>query len=233
MADEYEADAAAGGQLAHEIQHLRLDRNVETGERLVRHDHPGFQHHRAGNRDPLLLAARKLVRIAWEILLRRIETDGSEMTGKEGAQLGRLSKLVATSYVGERLLHAHTRIERRRRVLKDRLDVAPVSAPLLAIQVSQRNTSIEHDAVGRLLETQHKPGERALARPRLADDSKRLALVDVEIDPVDRVHNATAPTGRDLAQIATRELAALQNWFAHGAAFDPTDAAWRRWRVLS
>src|SRR5208282_4668568 len=111
---------------------------------------PAALHYRAGNRDPLLLPARKLVRIAWQILLRRIETDGSEMTGKEGAQLGRFGKLVATSYVGERLLHAHARIERSRRVLKDRLNVAAVSAPLQAIQVSQRNASIEHDAVGRL-----------------------------------------------------------------------------------
>src|SRR5690348_7164223 len=101
MADEYEADVSAPPQLAHETQHLRLDGNIEAGERLVRYDHAWLQHHRAGNRDSLLLSTRKLVRIACEIQLRRLEADGCEMTAQEGAQLGRCSKTVTMSYVSE------------------------------------------------------------------------------------------------------------------------------------
>ena len=55
--------------LAHvrqQVEHLRLDRDVERGHRLVRDQHVGLQGERAGDADALALAARELVRVAPE-----------------------------------------------------------------------------------------------------------------------------------------------------------------------
>ena len=44
--------------------HLHPDLGVEIGQRLVEQQDVGVQHQRAGQRHPLLLAARELARIA-------------------------------------------------------------------------------------------------------------------------------------------------------------------------
>ena len=51
-------------QLLEQVDDLRLDRDVERGDRLVRDDEVGVERERAGEPDPLALAAGELVRIA-------------------------------------------------------------------------------------------------------------------------------------------------------------------------
>ena len=46
------------------MQHLRLDRDVERGDRLVGDDQLGLDRERAGDADALALAAGELVRVA-------------------------------------------------------------------------------------------------------------------------------------------------------------------------
>jgi hypothetical protein len=47
-----------------QIDDLRLDRDVERGDRLVADDDIGLHGERAGDRDALALATRELVRVA-------------------------------------------------------------------------------------------------------------------------------------------------------------------------
>ena len=51
-------------QLDEQVEHLRLDRDVERGDGLVGDDELRLQHERAGEPDALPLAAAELVRIA-------------------------------------------------------------------------------------------------------------------------------------------------------------------------
>ena len=51
-------------QLDEQVQHLRLDRDVERRDRLVGDDELRLQHERAREPDPLPLAAAELVRVA-------------------------------------------------------------------------------------------------------------------------------------------------------------------------
>ena len=64
VGDVHERDA----DLAVQLLQLELERTpqlgVERAERLVEQQHPGSQHQRTGQRDPLLLTARQLVRLA-------------------------------------------------------------------------------------------------------------------------------------------------------------------------
>ena len=63
--------SAARRQLGHELEDLRLHRHVERRRRLVEHDDGGVHRQRAGDGDPLGLAAGQLVRPPAEDRRRR------------------------------------------------------------------------------------------------------------------------------------------------------------------
>ncbi len=63
VADEEVGEAELVLQVAHQIEDLRLHRDVERRGRLVADDELGFRGQRARDRDPLPLAAGELVRI--------------------------------------------------------------------------------------------------------------------------------------------------------------------------
>ena len=64
VADEEEA--APPAKFCKQQQHLRLDRDVERRDRLVRHDQLGLDRERAGDADAQALSAAELVREAAE-----------------------------------------------------------------------------------------------------------------------------------------------------------------------
>src|SRR5205085_4750532 len=70
--DEYVGQAQLVLKLVEQVDHLRLDRDVERGDRLVEQDQLGVDGERSGYSDPLALAAGELVREAVEML--RAET---------------------------------------------------------------------------------------------------------------------------------------------------------------
>jgi hypothetical protein len=59
-------------KIGQQVEHLRLHRDVERGNRLVAHDEGGLDRKSAGDADPLPLAARELVRVAPRVA--RVET---------------------------------------------------------------------------------------------------------------------------------------------------------------
>ena len=61
-------EAEVALQVGKQVQHLRLDRDVERRDRLVGHDQRRIQHQRPRNRDALALAAGEHVRIADVVL---------------------------------------------------------------------------------------------------------------------------------------------------------------------
>src|SRR5215470_14531393 len=61
MRDEEIGEAEASAQIHEEIQHLRLDRHVEGGHRLVSYDEARLEGQGRGNADALTLTARQLV----------------------------------------------------------------------------------------------------------------------------------------------------------------------------
>ena len=63
VGDQHHARAGVGLQLAHQVEDLRLDRDVERGRRLVGDEQLGLGGQRHGDHHPLRLAARELVRV--------------------------------------------------------------------------------------------------------------------------------------------------------------------------
>ena len=70
--------------LAQELQHLRLDRHVERGGRLVGDQQLRLERQAHGDHRPLLHAARELVRIFARALLRLAQMDAREQLDRAG-----------------------------------------------------------------------------------------------------------------------------------------------------
>ena len=70
VGDEQVGQAELALQVLQQVDDLRLDRDVERGDRLVADDQLGLDRERAGDADALALAAGELVRIALRVLGR-------------------------------------------------------------------------------------------------------------------------------------------------------------------
>ncbi|MPL92315.1 hypothetical protein SDC9_38413 [bioreactor metagenome] len=168
---------ALGVQIEQQRDQLGRAFGVERAGRLVGQDHLAAVDQRTRHRDPLLLAARKLVRPVIE--------PGAK--AKLGQQLGR-----PRAPAGPAL----ARIDRRHLDIADRIEIAEQlialedEAEMLAPQPGER-VGVEHAdilagkavAAGtRPVETAQNVHQRRLARARGADDRDELARPDIEID---------------------------------------------------
>ena len=97
--DQEQAEREPARQVDEEVRDLRLRRRVERGERLVEHEHGGICRERAGDRDPLALAAAELVRIARGGARR--QADELEQLGDAGAAIPRRDAAEHSERVGE------------------------------------------------------------------------------------------------------------------------------------
>jgi len=81
VGDEQVGEPLLALQIHHQVDDLRLDRHVERGNGLVGDDQLGIERQRAGNRNPLALAALEFVREA--LHLRGAQADLLEQRGYE------------------------------------------------------------------------------------------------------------------------------------------------------
>ena len=129
------------------IDDLRLDRNVERRDGLIRHNQFWFDRQRARNRDALALAAGKFVRIFFH--RARQQTNFGHERRDTRTQFGARDFFVGEDRFRERIENSHPRVERCVGILKDHLKIracASQFARFKAIQVS----TLENDvAVGR------------------------------------------------------------------------------------
>ena len=194
--DEEVGEVEVALQLLHQVDDLRLDRDVERGDRLVADEEVGVERERAGEADALALAAGELVRVA-----RR-------GVGREPDHLQQLAhllaELLAAAPVHAQRLADHppdrvARVQRGVRVLEDHLHPLP-QRPQLALAHVRDVGAVEEDrAAGGLVQAQQRPADRRLAAARLADEPERLAALDRQRDAVDRLHVADVPVHDDPA----------------------------------
>ena len=83
-------------QVGHEIQHLRLHRDIERGHGLVGDHQRRLQHQRARNRDALALPAGEHVRIARVVLGAQADLREHRARALARASASRASVLIAS-----------------------------------------------------------------------------------------------------------------------------------------
>src|SRR5262249_27626178 len=116
VTDEQDRGPMASTQLAHEVEHRGLDRDVEARRGLV-HDQErrtGDERHR--DDDALLLTAGKLMRIALHHPGRIRQLDLAEHRDRAIASRTRAGTLVGHRHFHELAADRHHRIEARHRI---------------------------------------------------------------------------------------------------------------------
>ncbi len=184
--DEHVGERALQLQLEQEIEHLGLHGLVERGDRLVEHQQLGIEHQRARDVDALALAAAQLVRVPATVETR-VEPDAPQQRAGALAGLGARAT-VHEQAEGHRILDGQARVERRVGILEDQLHVA-------AQALHARRPGGPHILAGedqgpriRLDQSENQPGQCRFPAAGLADDTQRLARIDVERHVVDRAH---------------------------------------------
>ena len=174
-------------QIFKEIDDLRLDRDVERGDRLVADDERRLHRERARDADALALPARELVRIALghvieEPYLRQ------ELGHLCACRLAVRHQAIDQHGLGDDLAHGHARVERAVGILEDDLDLAAIVLQRLPLDARHVDAA-EHDlAGGRLLKPQQRAADGGLAATRFPHEADRLAREHVERQPVHRAH---------------------------------------------
>ena len=148
-----------------QVQDPGLGRHVEPGGRLVEDEQGGFAGERGGDRDPLLLAAGELVRVAPRNLRGVRELDGGEQLKHAGPRLCGAAPLVLDEDLNELVPDGQHRVERARRVLEDhREPPAPETSQLalgLPNQVLAAEAHLARDLGFRFQGRHHRERDRA------------------------------------------------------------------------
>ena len=108
-------------KIGDEVQHLRLNRDVERGHRLVGDDEARVGDNRARNTDALPLTSRELVRIA--IVVGRVEAYTFHDLVHPHPLLAGRSEPVRTQWTGDDRSDPTTRVQGGVRILEDDLDI--------------------------------------------------------------------------------------------------------------
>src|SRR5581483_2300378 len=208
VADEHVREVEPLAQLGEQVHHLRADGHVQRRDRLVEDEDAGLDGERPRDPDPLLLAARELVRIAASVARRQAHhleqlADASLRLASAGRQP------VDRQHLAQGVADPQTRVQGGGGILKHHLHATRQRAAVALLLLQRPPVDLDHPGA-RGEQPDEKPGERRLAAPALADDPERLARGELERHVVDG--------GELVAAVArTEQLDELRDAHDHGA----------------
>ena len=147
-------------KLVEQVEHLRLDGQVQRGDRLVADDHVGVEGKRAGDPDALALPAGELLRV----LVRRLRAETDEVDQfahpRVAFALVLVHALVASPRLGDDVARRHPCVQRGVGILEHHLHAAAEIQQLLATQAERVDAVEAHDARIGPLQHQQCPCQR-------------------------------------------------------------------------
>ncbi|MNZ77441.1 hypothetical protein D3C78_959800 [compost metagenome] len=167
-------------QISEQVQHLRLHRKIERGDRFIQHQQRRVQHQCARDGDTLALAAREHVRIAVEML--RTEADLHQHGFGALAALGSRHFRVDEQRLHQHITHFLARVEAAIGVLEHHLHLGAHDRIGAALGDIDRLAFDLEFTAGCRVDQRDDAGKRRLARTGLTDDGERLAALDGKID---------------------------------------------------
>ena len=196
-----------GLQLAHQIENLRLQGDVERGGRLVGDQQARVAGQRHRDHHALAHAAGQLVRIFVDAPLGRGDMHPPQQFDRHVCALRRrAAAAVAQNRFDDLIADGEARIERGHRLLKDHRQPIAAQVAFDLVGDVEQIEAIETDRsrhLGRLFRQESHDGKRrdALAAAGFADEAERRASCDGEIDGVDGVRGAPVIAAEGDAQI--------------------------------
>jgi hypothetical protein len=183
MRDEEIGETKFFLQILEQIDDLRLDRDIERGDRLVADDEARIDGQRAGDADALPLPARELMRIAFHRV--GSQPDLREDSNHSILQLAARRDAVIRKRLADDRADRETRIKRGIGVLENELQFAPIRAHGARPELIDACTPELYLAGGRLDKLHDGFCRRRLPATTLADEAKGFAFPDREADAVD------------------------------------------------
>ena len=183
-------------EVAHQIQDLGLNGDIERGRGLVGDEQGGVAGKGHGDHGPLAHAAAQLVRVFVHPALRRgnahpFEHFQGTVQGVPGRKL-----LMEPDRFGYLVADGVDRVEGGHRLLENHGDPVAADFAHLIGGKFQQVLPLEQNLAGgyparRVRDEPHDgKGSDTLAAARLADDTERFSLVHPQVDPVDCRRNA-------------------------------------------
>ena len=175
-------------QLLQQVQHLSLDRDIQRRDRLVADDQFRVQRQRAGDPDPLALAAAKCVGITRSVL--GPQAHHCEQLSHPVAERLPAGHLVDHQRLADDPPYGHARVERREGILEDDLHIGADLLELFRLQLLDMDLPqlrIIKDNLARsgFEQPDDAATRRALAAAAFAYQPERFALFNIEVDTVD------------------------------------------------
>ena len=195
MGDEQQGHVPVAHQRTHELQDLRLDRDVQGRGRLIGDEQLGLTGKRHGDHDALPHAARELVRVALHHAGRVGQADRGEELDDARAGIRPGEAEVEAQRLGDLLAGPVERVQGGERVLEDHGHPLAAHPSVLRLGQPHELVALEADAAldgarARRQEPHDGAAAHGLAGARLTHQADDLAGPDGEIEPVDGVDGA-------------------------------------------
>ena len=213
-------------QRGQEIEHLRLDRDVEGGGGLVRNQELGVAGKRHRDHGALRHAAGELVRVVVGALGGAGDADVVEQFDGARSGLPPRHALVHAQGLGDLVLDGERGIQARTRLLEDHADLVAADAVQIGRRHPDEFAAIEtnrpgDDAPGLPEQPHHRHGGHRLAAPGFPDEADRASGVHLEADAAHDGEVASARGGE-----LDREVRDLEQRRA-GCVVRPLAGPWR------
>src|SRR5712671_3082024 len=188
-------------QIAQQVDHLSLHRDVERRDRLIADDQARVERQRASDADTLALATGEFVREAVERF--GPETDLESELAHPPVERASARDAVIDQRLADDVADSEARVEGGVGVLEHHLELAPVG-PHLAARQSVDAVALDADlALCRLEQFEDGLARGRLAAAALADEAQGLPLGNLERNAVDRVN---LPDGALQQPLLDREM---------------------------
>ena len=169
-------------KILEHIDDLRLNGDIERGDRLIADDELGIDRKRSRDTDSLALTTGELMRIA--VCVLAVESDAL----KKGDYLLSSLRLVGGEMVDidgltYDIAYRHARIKARIGVLENHLHLASEGQHIdrhFVFLIENHFSVIDYFAVRGLIESEQSTTDGSFAAAGLADETERLSLIDKE-----------------------------------------------------
>lgn len=174
-------------QVLKHIDDLRLNGDVERGDRLIADDELGIDRKSSRYTDSLALTAGELVRVA--VCVLAVESDAL----KKGDYLLSSLRLVGGEMVdidglAYDIAYRHARVKARIGILENHLHLASEGQHIdrhFVFLIENNISVVDYLAVRGLIESEQRASDGSFAAAGLADEAESLSPVDKERDIVD------------------------------------------------
>ena len=150
-------------QVLQQVDDLRLDRDVERGDRLVADDEVGLGGQRAGDADALALAAARTRAASGSTASRGRRTLSIRSATRALEVGGGLGEAEIADRLGQDVAHPHARVEAGERVLEHHLHAAAHGPQRAGGEVVDALAVEHHLAGGDVEQAQDAPADGGLA----------------------------------------------------------------------